>query len=160
MILWALPGGAALAVLEPGSTIPNVTAPDHEGNPVALNEMGATGFFLVYFYPKADTPGCTKQACSLRDAYEELTSKGVRVVGVSIDTAAAQQAFRAKFNLPFTLIADQAGAVVSAFGVPKMGAFAKRQAFLFRDGKLIWKDEAASTEEQAQDVLAVIAAQS
>lgn len=159
MVIWALPGGAALAVLDTGAAIPAVTAPDHDGKPVALNEIGASGYLLVYFYPKADTPGCTKQACSLRDAYEELTAQGVRVIGVSMDKPGAQQAFRTKFNLPFTLLADESGAVVSAFGVPKMGSFAKRQAFLFRDGKLIWKDESASTQEQAKDVLAVLRVQ-
>ena len=74
------------AELETGAKLPAVTVPDQDGKPVDLAAAGAKGWTLVYFYPKADTPGCTKQACSLRDAYVTLTEKGVRIFGVSGDT--------------------------------------------------------------------------
>ena len=123
-----------------------------------MAELYAKGLTLVYFYPKASTPGCTAQACSLRDAYEDLTKAGVKVVGVSTDTVESQKKFADKQKLPFTLLADPKGDVVKAFGVktiPLIG-FASRQAFLIKDGMVVWRDEKASTAEQAADVLKVL----
>ena len=140
-----------------GAALPAVTLPDQDGVSVDL-AVATTGYVLVYFYPKADTPGCTKQACSLRDAFVGLTDSGVRVFGVSTDSVKAQKAFHDKYRLPFQLLADADGKMIAAFGVPTMLGFAKRQAFLFRDGKLVWRDLAAATEQQATDVLKVIAA--
>jgi len=147
--------GAAEPIAE-GAAVPTVTCADQLGKEVKLDESAAKGYALVYFYPKADTPGCTKQACSLRDAYETITEKGVKVYGVSMDSIEAQKAFADKFKLPFTLLADKEGKVADAFGVPHLAGFAKRQAFLFLDGKLIWRDLAAATDQQAADVLKVI----
>lgn len=152
---------ASSVVAEPlaeGSALPVVTQKNQDGQPVKLAEAGAAGFLLVYFYPKADTPGCTKQACSLRDAYAALTEKGVKIFGVSLDSVKAQKAFKDKYHLPFDLLADEDATVVTAFGVPKTMGFAKRQAFLFKAGKLVWRDLAAATEQQAADVLKVVAA--
>lgn len=146
------------APLDVGATAPRISASDQNGKPVDLGALYDQGTVLVYFYPKADTPGCTAQACSLRDAYEKLAEEGVTVVGVSTDTVEAQEDFAAKYELPFTLLADPEHRVVDAFGVPLMGrGFATRQAFLIRDGKIVWRDLTASTEEQAADVLAALA---
>jgi thioredoxin-dependent peroxiredoxin len=148
------------ALAEPivvGSALPAVEQLNQDGKPVKIGEVGATGFFLVYFYPKADTPGCTKQACSLRDSYEKLKEKGVLIYGVSMDKAPAQKAFQEKYKLPFDLLADADGRVVAAFGVPSAMGFSKRQAFLFKDGKLVWSDLSASTDQQANDVMAFLA---
>jgi len=92
----------------------------------------------------------------LRDAYAKLGDAGVRIFGVSNDDVAAQKAFQEKYRLPFRLLADTDKKVMDAFGVPHLGGFAKRQAFLFRDGSLVWRDLTASTEQQAADVLAAI----
>lgn len=148
--------GSGAAELELGAALPDVSVPDQDGKAVRLSEAGAKGFTLVYFYPKADTPGCTKQACSLRDAYAQLGDQGVRVFGVSTDDVAAQKAFQTKYRLPFELLADADKKVTAAFGVPTTAGYAKRQAFLFKDGKLVWRDLAASTEKQAADVLEAI----
>jgi peroxiredoxin Q/BCP len=137
---------------------PQVEAVDQDGRPVKLADFYAKGLTLVYFYPKASTPGCTAQACSLRDAYEDLTRAGVQVIGVSTDGVAAQKKFAEKQKLPFTLLADPDGKVLKAFGVktiPFIG-FSTRQAFLIKDGKVVWRDEKAGTVEQAADVLRVI----
>jgi thioredoxin-dependent peroxiredoxin len=142
--------------LEIGALAPSVTALNQDGEPVDLAALYAKGMVLVYFYPKADTSGCTAQACSLRDAYEELEDKGVAVVGVSTDSVADQKKFQQKYNLPFTLLADEQAKVVDAFGVPKRGAFASRQAFLIKEGKVVWRDLKASTREQAADALAAV----
>jgi len=120
-------------------------------------------YTLVYFFPKADTPGCTAQGCSLRDAYEQLTQKGVAVIGVSHDDAAAQSAFKEKYHFPFTLIADPDHVVSKAFGVPNFSIMGlsldKRQAYLIKDGTIIWADYHAKTAQQAADVLDVLAAE-
>jgi peroxiredoxin Q/BCP len=141
-----------------GSPVPVVSQKNQDGKLVNLGEEGAKGYVLVFFYPKADTPGCTKQACSLRDSYEALTGKNVRIFGVSADREAGQKAFKEKYKLPFELLADDDAKVIDAFGVPKTLGFAKRQAFLFKDGKLVWNDLSASTEKQAEDVLKFLAA--
>ncbi len=144
---------ASAAELAVGADLPTVEQKDQSGQLVKLQEVGAKGYLLVYFYPKADTPGCTKQACSLRDSYAKLTDKGVKIYGVSTDKVDGQKAFKEKYKLPFDLLADADSKVVDAFGVPKTVGFAKRQAFLFKDGKLVWSDASASTDKQAEDVL-------
>jgi len=145
------------AELEVGAAAPDLTAIDQNGQPVRFADIYAKGYTLVYFYPKADTPGCTKQACSLRDAYARLTGEGIQVIGVSTDDVAEQKKFEQKYKLPFTLIADTDKMVLEAFGVPHKLGFAARQAFLVREGKIVWRDLTASTEQQAADVLAAIA---
>jgi peroxiredoxin Q/BCP len=135
---------------------PKLEATDQDGRPVQLAEVYSKGITLVYFYPKAGTPGCTKQACSLRDAYEELTKRGVHVIGVSTDKVASQKKFQEKQRLPFTLLADPDGALLKAFDVGTFLGMASRQAFLIKDGKVIWHDKKASTSEQAADVIKVL----
>lgn len=111
---------------------------------------------LVFFYPKADTPGCTAQACSLRDHFSDLSDKGVQVFGVSTDTPEDQEKFKAKYRLPFPLISDKDKSICKAFGVSTTLGFASRQAFLMDQGKIIWLDRSASTKEQADDVLKIL----
>src|ERR1700761_419429 len=111
------PGTEPLAV---GAKAPDITAPDENGQPVDFAKVYAKGFTLVYFYPKASTPGCTAQACSLRDDYEALTKEGVHVIGVSTDKVASQKKFAEKNHLPFTLLADPEGKVLDAFNVGKI----------------------------------------
>lgn len=137
-----------------GQPIPEVKVKNQKNEIVDLAQEAKEGWVLVYFYPKADTPGCTKQACSLRDSYAELTEKGVKVYGVSTDSVENQLKFAQKYELPFSLLADKSKKVVSAFGVPAGMGFAKRQAYLFKDGELVWRDLKASTSKQAADILA------
>ncbi|MFA5056673.1 MAG: peroxiredoxin [Opitutaceae bacterium] len=142
-----------------GAPAPAVTGITETGEKLDLGALYPKGYTLVYFFPKADTPGCTAQGCSLRDAYQDLTDKGVTVIGVSTDDVAAQKTFKEKYHFPFTLLADKDEAVIKAFGVPTMevptlGKLANRQAFLInREGKVVWRDLKASTKEQANDVL-------
>jgi peroxiredoxin Q/BCP len=145
-----------LAVGAPAPTVSGVT---DSGGKLDLGAIYAKGYTLVYFFPKADTPGCTAEGCSLRDAYQDLTDKGVTVIGVSADDVPAQKAFREKYHFPFTLIADKDHIVINAFGVPVrnvplVGALASRQSFLInKDGRIVWRDLKASTKQQAADVL-------
>jgi peroxiredoxin Q/BCP len=142
-----------------GAAAPAVTGLTDAGDKLDLGEIYARGYTLVYFFPKADTPGCTAEGCSLRDAFKVLTEKGVTVIGVSADDVLTQRAFKEKYHFPFTLVADKDCAVINAFGVPvhkvpAMGAFAARQSFLINNkGRIVWRDLKASTKEQAADVL-------
>lgn len=141
-----------------GAAAPGVTATTEAGASLAFADVYKKGYTLVYFYPKADTPGCTAQGCSLRDAYEELTKLGVTVIGVSTDSVEAQKAFKEKYNFPFTLIADTDKKVLRAFGQDSL-MFASRQAFLIdKDGKVVWRDLKASTKQQAADAIAALKA--
>ena len=103
------------APLEVGAPAPQISAVDQEGKTVDFKSVYAKGATLVYFYPKADTPGCTKQACSIRDDWSALQAKGIQVLGVSEDTTDDQKKFADKYKLPFTLIADHDGKVAAAF---------------------------------------------
>jgi peroxiredoxin Q/BCP len=150
----------AHASVNVGDAAPDAASRDQDGKPVRLAELYGDGFALVYFYPKANTPGCTAQACSLRDGIAELLDRGVRVIGVSSDSPAAQKRFAEKFRLPFTLLADEDHAVANAFGVQLLLGMPHRQAFLIKAGRVVWRDLSASTSEQAQDVLRVLDDQS
>lgn len=144
---------SSAAPLNVGDAAPAASAPDESGQAVELAKVYSENkYTLVYFYPRADTPGCTAQGCSLRDGYEALTEKGVRVVGVSSDKPEAQAAFKEKYHLPFTLLADTEKTVQGAFGVGVEGA-SRRQAFLIAGGKVVYADHKGSTKEQAADVL-------
>lgn len=150
---------ASAEPLKVGDPAPAVTGVTDTGAKLALADVyKQQTYTLVYFYPKADTPGCTKQGCSLRDGYEALTKKGVAVIGVSHDEVAAQKAFKEKYNLPFTLIADMDGAFVTAFGVPNIPAtsLAHRSAYLIKDGKIIYTDYKGTTDKQADAILAEV----
>ncbi len=140
-----------------GASLPAVTGTTETGASLDLSTL-SKGYTLVYFYPRAGTPGCTAQGCSLRDAYDVLQKRNVTVIGVSTDTVEKQKGFKDDQHFPFTLIADPEKKVITAFGVPvrsvpAVGEFATRQAFLFKDGKLVWRDLKAATKMQAEDVL-------
>ncbi len=140
---------------------PKVSGINQDGATVNFADVYAKGPTVVFFYPKANTPGCTKQACSLRDAFAELKKDGVQVLGVSFDKAEAQKKFQQDHSLPYDLIADPEGKIVEAFKVEKMlkgmVSLASRQAFLIKGGKVIWHDAKASTAEQADDIKRVLA---
>lgn len=153
MSLLSILGLAAKAdPLAVGAPAPKVSAPDQDGKIVNFADVYAKGPTLVYFYPKADTPGCTKQGCSLRDSWGDLQAKGIQVLGVSTDKPESQKKFRDKFTFPFPLIADHEKKVAEAFGVPTMIVSA-RQSFLIKDGKVVWNMTKASTATHAADVL-------
>ena len=145
-------------VVDPAYDAPKITAPDQDGKDVNFADVYAKGTTVVFFYPKAMTPGCTKQACSLRDAYADLTKEGVQVLGVSVDSAESQKKFITKHNLPYSLIADLKGEVATAFKVAKNPlGMATRQAFIIKGGKVVWHAPKASTATQADDIKAALA---
>lgn len=139
---------------------PVISALNQDGATVNFAEVYKKGPTVVFFYPKASTGGCTAQACSLRDAFADLTKQGVQVLGVSFDKPEDQKKFKAEQKLPFDLIADPEGKVVEAFKVEKMLkgllSLATRQCFLIKGGKVVWHDAKASTTEQANDIKRVL----
>ncbi|HCN30077.1 MAG TPA: peroxiredoxin [Verrucomicrobiales bacterium] len=154
-----------LAKAGPGESVdlpaPEVAGINQDGREVRFAEVYARGPTVVFFYPKAGTPGCTAQACSLRDAFAELHKQGVHVLGVSTDGQAAQKKFRGDHKLPYDLIADPEGKILAAFGVSKvLGGllpYSSRQCFLIKGGRVIWRDTSASTSQQADDIRRVLA---
>jgi peroxiredoxin Q/BCP len=149
-------GGAGLLPL--GTAAPDFAARDSTGKVVHLSDFGGTPR-LVYFYPKDETPGCTKEACAFRDTYDKFKAKNVTVFGVSRDTEKSHDEFRAAHALPFPLVADADGAVQKAYGVPsKMGLpIADRVSFLVdRDGKIDHVFEKVDPVVHANEVLDLV----
>jgi len=125
------------APLAAGSPAPDVAGTDQNGSTVRLKDLRGHPV-LVFFYPKAGTPGCTKEACAFRDVWQRYEAAGVRVVGVSHDTVADQAAFAHEHGFKFPLVSDTEGTWGGAFGVPlRIWKFYSRISFLIgRDGKV------------------------
>jgi peroxiredoxin Q/BCP len=118
-------------VLTPGDRAPEFALPDQDGRTVSLAELLEDGPLVLYFYPADFTPGCTKEACEIRDMHDELLDAGVRVVGVSPQDGASHARFRARHGLPFTLLADEDKALIRAYGVEgPLGLGVRRATFL------------------------------
>jgi thioredoxin-dependent peroxiredoxin len=105
-------------VIEAGQPAPDFTLPDQDGQPVALEQFRGRPVVL-YFYPKDDTPGCTREACAFRDARADYENAGAQVIGVSPDSPASHRKFAEKYQLPFTLVADPERRVCQAYRVWK-----------------------------------------
>ncbi len=105
-----------MAVLKEGSKAPAFKAPDQNGNMVSLSDFKGKKLIL-YFYPKDDTPGCTSQACNLKDNYTDLIKKGFQVVGVSVDSVKSHKKFEEKYELPFPLISDEEKKIVDKYNL-------------------------------------------
>ncbi len=104
-----------MGTLAPGDKAPDFTLPDQDGKPVSLRDFAGKPV-VVYFYPKDDTPGCTKEACQFNDNLQAFKKAKVPVLGISADTAAKHKAFRAKFGLKFPLLTDTNHTVGTAYG--------------------------------------------
>jgi thioredoxin-dependent peroxiredoxin len=138
--------------LKVGTKAPDFNVKDTNGNAVTLAGLAGKKV-IMYFYPKDDTPGCTKQACSFRDSYSVYQQKGIVVLGVSQDDEAAHQAFTDKFSLPFPLLADVGGAVSKAYDVDG-GGYAQRVTYgIDEQGAIAHVDESVNTTTHADDVL-------
>lgn len=105
-----------MAELKEGDVAPQFTANDQHGNSVSLSDF-AGQTVILYFYPKDDTPGCTAEACNFRDNYHRLQQEGYVVLGISTDDEKSHKKFSTKYELPFTLLADEDKQIVEAYGV-------------------------------------------
>lgn len=147
-------------MLNEGDNAPDFTAHDTNGNTVKLTDLRESRVCL-YFYPKDDTPGCTKQACSLRDSFAEFEKQNIKIFGVSPDDEKSHQKFTNKFNLPFPLLADTDHVVSNAYGVyGEKSMYGKtymgitRTTFLINEaGKIVKIFRKVKVDEHAAEVL-------
>lgn len=144
-----------------GDSAPDFQTRDENGNEIRLSDFRGQKVAL-YFYPKDDTPGCTKEACSFRDNHSTLAEHGIKVLGVSLDDEASHQAFISKYNLPFTLLSDTDHSVAEAYGVygeqkwgDKKYMGVTRKTFLIDEqGKIKKVFDKVNVEQHADEVLA------
>ena len=147
-------------MLKEGDVAPSFESNDQNGKPVKLSDYKGKKVVL-YFYPKDDTPGCTKEACSFRDADDVFNSKGIKVLGVSTDDEKSHQKFISKFQLPFDLLADTDKRIVESYGVwGEKSMYGKkymgttRKTFLIgEDGKIAKIFDKVNVEQHADEVL-------
>ena len=147
-------GGTGL--LPAGAIAPEVIGRTPDGKPAALSAARGHAA-VVYFYPKDETPGCTREACAFRDAFTKYEARHVTIFGVSRDSEENHRAFRAKHNLPFPLVADEDGNVARAYGVSSTLGMTSRVTFLVgRDGRIlhVWPD--VDPGVHADDVLLAV----
>ncbi len=114
-----------------GASAPDFALPDRAGKTVRLSDYRGQRAVVLYFYPKDDTPGCTKEACTFRDQYEDFKDVGAEVIGVSSDSTESHGKFADKFKLPFVLVSDRSGEVRKQYGVPStLGILPGRVTFV------------------------------
>lgn len=150
--------------LNVGDSAPDFTLPDAEGNSVELQNLKGQ-WVVLYFYPRDNTPGCTKEACGFRDAYSDYQGSDVVVLGVSTDDAKSHTKFATKYDLPFPLLVDEGGAIASAYGSYGLKKFMgkeymgiTRSTFIIDpEGKLAKIYRKVKPEPHAQEVLQDIA---
>ena len=151
-------------MLEVGTKAPEFTLPDKDGNPVSLSDFLGKKVVL-YFYPKDNTPGCTKQACAFAASYEGFKAKNVAVIGVSKDSAASHQKFAAKYDLPFLLLSDPELQAIQAYGVwqekklyGKVSMGVVRSTYLINEEGIIEKVmPKVKPDTNAEEILAYLA---
>jgi peroxiredoxin Q/BCP len=123
--------------LQPGAIAPEFTLADHAGKMRTLSEFKGS-YVVLYFYPKDDTPGCTKEACMIRDSYDEFEHNGIVVLGVSKDSPQSHVKFREKYELPFILLSDIDKSVIDAYGADGV-LFNKRITYVIDPNGVIAK---------------------
>jgi len=147
-------------VLKVGDTAPDFKLKDDTGKWRTLSEFKGKQV-VVYFYPKDDTPGCTKEACSFRDNYKGFEENGIIVLGISYDSPESHKEFKEKYNLPFILLSDEKKKVARAYGAYRgltKALFPKRITFLINnEGKVMHIFEEVTVTEHANEVLAAFA---
>ncbi len=117
---------------------PEFTLPDQDGHDISLSSLIKDGPAILYFYPADFTPGCTREACSIRDLHRELTRAGLTVAGISPQSPESHRRFREKHNLPFTLLSDESKEVIKMFGVNgPLGFWGQRVTFLIGQDRTI-----------------------
>lgn len=149
-----------MKTLKEGDTVPNFTAKDQDGNTINLSDYSGKKL-IVFFYPRASTPGCTAEACNLRDNYEALQDEGFELLGVSADSQKRQQNFKDKYDFPFPLLADEDHIVLNTFGVwgPKkfMGrefdGIHRKTFIINRDGVVERVIDKVKTKDHASQIL-------
>src|ERR1700690_736358 len=157
LLLAALPVFADISKV--GDTAPSFAGKDQNGADFKLADLTGKKIVLLYFYPKDFTGGCTKEACSFRDGFEDFATNNVEIVGVSFDSADSHLQFIAKYKLNFTLLADPDGKIADIYGVRMAGKnMAKRVSFLIGlDGKIVHITDTGNPDVHLAEMKAAIA---
>jgi peroxiredoxin Q/BCP len=125
-------------MLKPGAKAPDFILPDENGNEMSLTDILDSGPIVLYFYPSDFTPGCTKEACAIRDMHDDILSVGLRVIGVSPQDGASHAKFKQKHNLPFTLLSDTDKVAIKMYDVDgPFGVGVRRATYLISQGAKI-----------------------
>ena len=143
--------------VKPGDQAPDFEGPTGDGQTLGLKDFHGKNIVL-YFYPKDDTPGCTKEACSFRDNIQPIRSLGAEIIGVSVDSAESHKKFSTKFGLPFPLISDKQKRIANAYGVMKdVGIGTKRVTFIIdKNGKLARVFPKVDVSKHTEEVVAAL----
>jgi peroxiredoxin Q/BCP len=157
LAIWTSAAGAGESDLLPvGAPAPNFTTVAHDGKTVELSKLRGH-YVVLYFYPKDDTPGCTKEACEFRDSWSQLQKLGVEVFGVSTQDNRSHQAFAEKHKLPFSLLPDEKGEIAAKYKIPVFAGFARRITYLIgKDGKIVRVWPAVNPTGHSAEILAAI----
>jgi thioredoxin-dependent peroxiredoxin len=150
----AAPAGADALV---GQIAPDFTLPAHDGPAMHLSALQGKPVVL-YFYPKDETPGCTKEACSFRDSWQAIAKTGATLIGVSADSLESHRAFAEHFKLPFHLVSDPDGAIAKLYGVPFDSVHKRQTIVIGADGKVIKVYRKVDVSVHAQEILSDLGA--
>ncbi|MGB9664572.1 MAG: peroxiredoxin [Ignavibacteria bacterium] len=139
--------------LKVGDPAPNFKLPDADGKIYSLNIYRGKSPVVIYFYPKADTPGCTKQACGIRDEWKKFEEAGIPVFGISVDSKEDLKKFREKYSLNFPLLSDEKKEVTKAYGVLNLLGFASRVTFIVdKEGNIAYIIDKVDVNTHAKEV--------
>lgn len=146
--------------LKPGMEAPPFKAMDQDGHSVSLADFRGKSAVVLYFYPKDNTPGCTKEACSLRDGFQAIRDAGAAILGVSADTVGSHAAFAKEYSLPFPLLADPDRTIIDAYGVrrPVLGIALRVTFIIGKDGLIKDVIQDVNTADHRNQVLASLGA--
>lgn len=142
-----------------GEEVPQLQLKDKDGKIFKFSQLKGKKSFVVYFYPKDFTPGCTKEACSFRDSYEEFKDLGAEVIGISADSSSSHSKFASKYDLPYIFLSDPDKKARQAFGVKPnlLGLIPGRETFVFdKDGKLLHKFNSMNAKRHMPEALTVL----
>ena len=142
-----------------GDNVPNLELKDQNGDTFKFEDIKGEKAFVVYFYPKDFTPGCTKEACSFRDSYEDFQDLGAEVIGISADSTKSHAKFVKKYNLPFIFLSDVNKKARDAFGVKSnlLGLLPGRETFVFdKQGKLLHKFNSMNANRHMPEALSIL----
>ncbi len=145
--------------LKPGDSIPHFSLKDQNGTDFDSSVLVGKKPFVIYFYPKDDTPGCTKEACSFRDSYEDFTALGAEVIGISSDSERSHRKFASKHQLPFILLSDPKKKVSKLFGIKNyvFGLVPGRETYVFdKEGKVIMAFNSINATEHIKKALSAL----
>jgi thioredoxin-dependent peroxiredoxin len=155
LTLFVFSSAGASAALQKGDSAPDFTLPDAEGKNHTLSNYRGN-IVVLYFYPKNNTPGCTKQGCSIRDGYAELRERGVTVLGISYDSPESHRKFAEKHSFPFTLLSDSSKKVAKSYDAAGT-VFAKRITYIIDpDGKILEIITKVDTSGHAEQILSFL----